>query len=289
MMNFAGGKRWLCGAAAAAWLCMSAVTVQACTLFGAQGTDYVEGGGTILVKNRDWHPQAQSVRLVTDRGPYRFYGLYGGAAGGKQKLRGGVNEKGLAVVLSAASCVSRELRNSMPRRDTMTPLLANCATVEEALQQTQYFVGAKNLMLADATELAVVEIGEDGKFHVERKKQGTLAHTNHYLQPEFTYLDTRPGESSHHRYARITQLLQTEPHPFTMEDMIRFSQDQTEGPDNSIWRTGGKLKNAQTLATMVFHLRAGQAPDIYIKYRRTAGDKGHEAVEHFTFGQKDTF
>ena len=53
--------------AAAAW---------GCTLFGAQDSR-VLGGGSLIVKNRDWRPEYQEMRMV--QGPlYRYYGIYGG-------------------------------------------------------------------------------------------------------------------------------------------------------------------------------------------------------------------
>ncbi len=70
----------------------------ACTLFGAQGSR-VLGGGTLVVKNRDFRPEYQEMRMVQGT-RYRFYGLYGGTEK-KMGLKGGVNEAGLAV-LSAA-------------------------------------------------------------------------------------------------------------------------------------------------------------------------------------------
>lgn len=50
--------------------------VLACTLFGAQGSR-VLGDGTLVVKNRDFRPEYQEMRLVQGS-RYRFYGLYGG-------------------------------------------------------------------------------------------------------------------------------------------------------------------------------------------------------------------
>ena len=61
----------------AALLSLPALPAAACTLYAAAGRDDVQGGGTILVKNRDWRPQHQEVRLV-DEGGWRFYGLFAG-------------------------------------------------------------------------------------------------------------------------------------------------------------------------------------------------------------------
>ena len=123
------------------------VPVEACTLFGAAGADYVAGGGTLLVKNRDWTPQEQAVRLVTS-GRYHYYGLYAGTAE-KKTFKGGVKDQGLAVVLASASAIPHKVRAELPYRSGMREILANCATVDEALQRQEFLTGPKFLMLAD--------------------------------------------------------------------------------------------------------------------------------------------
>ena len=87
----------------AALLVISVPSAFACTLWGANGSE-VEGGGTILVKNRDWVPQYQEMKYGKGE-KYRYYGLYGGDEK-KMFLRGGVNEKGLAVFSAAASVIA---------------------------------------------------------------------------------------------------------------------------------------------------------------------------------------
>lgn len=248
----------------------------ACTLFGAQGSR-VLGGGTLVVKNRDFRPEYQEMRLVQGS-HYRFYGLYGGIEA-KMGLKGGVNEAGLAVLSAAASCIPQKERKTMDRNTgALGKLLGRYATVEEALASGIDLGGPKFLLLADATELVWVEVGDADRVTVRRVKNDTLAHTNFYLSPEFQELNLKPGVSAWHRYARIQDLLESQKDPYGLDDLIRYSQDRTEGPDNSIWRIGSRETGPQTLATFGVWIHAGARPDVFVKIRYSPEDSGKEDV-----------
>lgn len=247
-----------------------------CTLFGAQG-NRVLGGGTLVVKNRDFRPEYQEMRMVQGT-RYRFYGLYGGTEK-KMGLKGGVNEAGLAVLSAAASCLPRKQRQAMGRSTgALGKLLGRYGSVEEALASGIDLGGPKFLLLADATELAWVEVGDADRVTVRRVKNDTLAHTNFYLSPEFQELNLKPSVSARHRYARIQDLLESQSAPYGLADLIRYSQDRTEGPDNSIWRIGSRETGPQTLATFGVWIHAGARPDVFVKIRYSPEDSGKEDV-----------
>ena len=257
----------------AAWL--PAAAAWGCTLFGAQGSR-VLGGGSLLVKNRDWRPEYQEMRLV--QGPlYRYYGIYGGAEN-HMALKGGVNEAGLAVFSASASSIPRKERLATGPwgKGALKELLGSCATVEEALARGTDLGGPKFLLLADASELAWVEVGDHDQVAVRRVSNGTLSHTNFYLSPEFQRLNLKEGVSARHRYRRIEELLASQQTPYVLEDLIRFSQDKAEGPDNSIWRLGSRPDGPQTLAAFGVWLHPGARPDVFVKIRYSPGDQGKE-------------
>ena len=90
---------------------LAAPTARACTLWAAAG-DAVQGGGAIIVKNRDWTPgESQRIEIFRPAGGYAYVALM--ATREAQKSTGvqveidrpvaGVNEKGLTVVSAAAS------------------------------------------------------------------------------------------------------------------------------------------------------------------------------------------
>ncbi len=250
--------------------------VAACTLFAANGTAWVQGGGSLIVKNRDWRPEGQEMRLVTN-GKYKYYGLYAGGEGQRQ-LKGGVNERGLAVFSASASSIPAKERRAMPqaKKSALRTMLAECASVEEALAHTELYIGPKFLLLADAQKIAYVEIAPEGKYQIRIQENATLAHTNHYLETGLSDANERIGQSSRTRYTRIMELLQNGKQPYGLEDFIHFSEDRQAGPDDSIWRTGSRSGSEQTLATLAVHLQAGQAPEIYVKIRYVPEDQGKE-------------
>lgn len=266
-------------------VCLSILPVlaSACTLFAAQGSGWVENGGTLIAKNRDWTPEPQSVELMTPNSGYRYYGLFS-LASGKPSLRAGINEQGLVVVTATAGSIPRAVRTAAPKHaGTLPHLLTHAATVEEALQDPSLFLGPSYFMLGDKHEIAYVEIGLEGRVSITRQQNGTLAHTNHYINTDM--LDFNPSTlaaSSDHRYRRISELLSSTPHPFTLNDFITFSEDRTAGPDNSIWRQGATSRT-QTLAAFIAYLPAQGQPELYLKYRPQPADQGQETTLRLSF------
>lgn len=253
----------------AALLAISVPSVSACTLWGAQGSE-VEGGGTILVKNRDWVPQYQEMKYGKGE-KYRYYGLYGGNEN-KMFLRGGVNEEGLAVFSAAASVIPKKERREMghAKKSALREILGTCATVEEALEKTAYFKGPKFLMIGDAHSLVYVEIGADGAYQIKRVENGSLSHTNHYLSPDFGALNRRLRPSTTKRLSRISELLEENHKPYTLWDMTAF------GADPILWRKGEKV---ETLATIGVWLHEDALPDIYVKVRYNPWDEEEDVYE----------
>lgn len=264
-------------------LAVSAPSAMACTLWGASGSP-VQGGGTILVKNRDWRPQYQEMRYGKGK-LYRYYGLYGGDEK-KMFLRGGVNEKGLAVFSAAASVIPKKERKEMghAKKSALREILGNCATVEEALEKAEYFKGPEFLMIADARSMVSMEIGAEGAYQIKRVNNGTLAHTNHYLSPDFGALNRKVRPTTTKRLSRIEELLSKDHAPWTLWDLTAFGEDRSGGPDDSIWRQGGKV---ETLATFGVWLHEDALPDIYVKVRYNPWDGGHEDV--YELEGKDLF
>ncbi|SEH23282.1 C45 family autoproteolytic acyltransferase/hydolase [Selenomonas sp. KH1T6] len=263
-------KRRIIAGILAAGIAMSAIQVEACTLFAAQG-DCVAGGGTLIAKNRDEIPAPQKAALV-ENGRYRYYGIFTKTAKG-WGLRGGVNEEGLAVFSATASAIPKELRS---RKNSvgvgaLHRMLSRCGSVEEALQKKECFRYPQFLMLADAREIAYVEIGMDD-FRIRRMKNGTLVHTNHFLEHDMQKDNLKSLSGSMKRYERMKMFLDGREAPYDMDDFICFSEDP------KIWRKGKDLRTSQTLAVMAVHIQENSIPEIYVKMRREPGDAGREEV-----------
>jgi isopenicillin-N N-acyltransferase-like protein len=238
---------------------------EGCTLAGATGR-WVAGGGTLIVKNRDWVPDHhQALSVLKPSEGYRSLALraVGGAEPG---VKAGVNEKGLVIISASASQVpSAERKRFRHKKGLMRYLLSACGSVEDVLRNVGLMRRPVFYMIGDRKELAVIEIVPDGKSAVTRRGSGTLHHTNHYQTIELPSLRKPPGASSTRRQARIEELLKGQEKPFVVEDFIRFSEDRSSGPDNSIWRTGSTPRKNRTLTTWLVWIPVSGSPQLYLK------------------------
>jgi isopenicillin-N N-acyltransferase-like protein len=238
---------------------------EACTLWGATGSS-VEGGGTLIAKNRDWAPDHHQ-ELVFLKPPKGYRSLALKVIGGKEPgVKAGVNEKGLIIVSATANQVpSADRYKVQQQKGLLSHLLATCASVDDVLKNLELMRRPVFYLVGDRKEMAIIEVAPDGNRGVLRKDSGTLHHTNHYCVVAMLDRGRNPSASSSQRFARIAELLEAQKRPFTPEDFIRFSEDQTAGPDNSIWRTGSKPGSRRTLATWVVSVPVSGSPQLYLK------------------------
>ncbi|OGV49630.1 MAG: hypothetical protein A2017_17585 [Lentisphaerae bacterium GWF2_44_16] len=242
--------------------------LSACTLWAASG-DKVEGGGSLLAKNRDYRPAPDQVCTLETVKPSQAYEYTALIRTHKEKkyVKAGVNEKGLAIVSSTASSVEDD-NDVHTVKNVCAGILASCDSVDAALGKKDIFSNAKpfNFMLADKNKIALVEIGPEGKFESKIIQNGTLCQTNHYILDGMKWANEKKiGRSSLERLKRIEELLNTRNGKFTLQDFIRFSEDRNAGPDNSIWRTGSSPKLSRTLATWIIHIPENGKPVVYLK------------------------
>lgn len=252
----------------------------ACTLYAAAGTA-VDDGGVMMSKVRDWRPSEETLVRVTPK-PGEGYAYVGLATGKYQNFNMGVNEKGLALGLSTAGSIPKKERLAMPHfrsKDGFTSpayLLRHCAMVEEAIRATEAYVEPVNFILADKTEAAVIEVMPGGKRTVKRIKTGTIAHTNHYIEPESEAFNQKIGKSSEVRLARIKALLAdstSDGKTMTFDAFKALGHDRNAGPDHSIWRTGSQPDGTQTVAYMAVKFpKAGGYPILHLEWRTKADD-----------------
>lgn len=236
---------------------------QACTLWAANGFA-VEDGGSLIIKNRDWAPEKQVVQLIAPSDGYRYIGLFT-KTGHTPGLKAGINEKGLVVINASASSIPRAERDKLPHRPILRYILNKYDSVDEVLAQTDLFLGPEFLMIADSQKIAVIEVGLDGKYSVEVRTNGSIYHTNHYVQSGMEDYNELIGASSKQRYQRIGELFDQTPSPYTLETFLNFSSDQNDGPDNSVFRTGSDPQKERTVAVWAVSLPVNQSPHLYIK------------------------
>ncbi|MBU4566325.1 MAG: C45 family peptidase [Proteobacteria bacterium] len=251
-----------CLAALLALALLGAAPAGACTLWAAVGSQ-VAGGGTLAAKNRDWNP-ASIGRLERVR-PAQGMAYLALMALGKKGwgVRAGVNQAGLTVLSASASAVPKQARGGPP--GVSRRLLAGYSSVRAVLEHKQMFdgLGPRFYLLADARQIAVVEIAPGGAVKIASTRDGLLTHTNHYLSPEFAAFNQRPALSSHARLARVDALTAALKRPLTLDMFREISEDRGNGPDNSLWRTGSKPKGARTLASFLVRLPPAGAPEVW--------------------------
>lgn len=237
-------------------------TSRACTLWAAvQASD----GGTIISKNRDWKPDnTQVLKLKRSPNAYAYFGLYaeGNEAPG---LKQGVNEKGLCVVTASASSIPKATRDAQTGKGgLMTALLEHYATCDAVLADQAKLFSHRHpefLMVSDRQQVITLEIGVDGRYAVNVTKQGTVAHTNHFLDRSLADCNVAVGASSATRLKRIDELLKTAPGPLTAATFAAISQDHHDGPSNSLWRTA---KSESTLSSWILETPADGVPTLRV-------------------------
>jgi len=243
----------------------STISAQACTIWAATG-DAVEGGGSLIVKNRDWLPDhRQDVKLISPADGYRYLGLFT-MDGVHKGLKAGINEKGLVIVSAAAGSIPVKERKEMPYTHGLSVrLLKECSSVEDAISRTDLFMGPKTLMIADKQKVATIEIGPEGNYSVMVKENGTIFHTNHYIDESMLEFNRISGPSSQKRYSRIGELLNNHSQTYDFDTFIDFSKDQNDGPDNSIFRTGSTPHKTRTMAVWAVAIPQNKSPELYIE------------------------
>ena len=250
----------------------------ACTIWAAAGNK-VEGGGTLIVKNRDWIPDHQQVlRLNKPSQGYRYIDLntVGNLNPG---AKAGINEHGLVVVNASAPSVYDKPENFIGRQGTAS-VLRNYRTVQEALEALsdgKWTGGPAFLLLADAQETAAIEFGLNGTNRNESTRSGVVYHTNHYLDRDLQYLNPYRSGSSYKRAEHIrTRLASKE--AFTAQDFIEESKNP------AIWYTGATPQSPSTLSTWI----VSQSPKGEARLYLRMGNPG-QPVKEYDFRIKDLF
>ncbi len=247
-------------------------TSRACTLWAVNGAE-VAGGGSILVKNRDYPPgHPTAFALVTPREGYRVMAMLS-LGGAKPTMVGGVNEKGLAVVTATVGTIAKAERQRLVRQERLVypvnPILTRFATVREVVAAQELLAGVVPIfaLIADAKEVAMIESsGKAWKIEVMSRDTFT-AHTNHPLLVNTPDMRQEPdAQGSLVRLGRIRELLTALKKPADLDAVAALSRDQAAGPDWSILRTGSAPGKARTVGMLAAWLPpAGGAPKVIIR------------------------
>jgi hypothetical protein len=262
----------------------------ACTAFAANGADFVTGSGTLIAKVRDQMMTGQVVKTVYPTSGHAYMGLFNGR---KEFFNMGINEKGFVAFATTAGSIPKTERlqvKTFRSSEGLTGLeymMRNCGSVQEALSHVEIFQHRPaNYFMADAKQIAFVEVLPNRTFKTVVKDNGMLTHTNHYITEEARQYNKKISASSQTRLERIQTLLEGHQKPLTLDDFIRFTEDRNDGLDCSIFRLGSKDSVPTTLSTMVVHIPEKGTPKLYLKWRDKRNDKNSwqmlETDVHFT-------
>jgi isopenicillin-N N-acyltransferase like protein len=239
-----------------------------CTLWGAAGESSASGG-TIIAKNRDWAPDhTQKLKIINPKKGNRYFGLF--ADGNNDSgIKAGINDKGLSVISASASSIPRKVRDTQTDvSGIISGILVKYNFVDELLADKEIFshTRAGFLFVSDKKKIAIIEIGFEGiSYSVKSAGNGIVFHTNHYLDEKMQKENRKIGKSSLKRLDRIGNLLANAKPPYTVDIFKKMSMDQSDGPDNSIWRAGSTLEKERTLSTWIAEAPLQGYPRIYIK------------------------
>lgn len=238
-----------------------AYKAEACTLFAANG-DIVEGGGSLIGKTNDFSGGFKQEVIKDTKHGHPFYALLISLSDGTPRGICGVNQHGLAIVISQASHVKYEDLRKMPGAMNGPAFLAKCKSVEEALGHPEFMTKPVNFILADAKEIAYVEVGTNGKWHAHRRTNGGFSHTNHYLDQELQAEQKgKVYKNSVERFIAIKSLMVETPKPLNIENFKNFAQD------NRIFLRKTKPADMETISTMAVDIRPDGDFSVYFTYK----------------------
>ena len=232
--------------------------------------DNVKGGGTLAAENLD-SENTSYARLVFSRpyDGYKYLAVELSAKNGAPSVQCGINEKGLAV-LSADAPVNKEEKNA-GKKDLCELILRNYfevnSVIEDKEKLSEYAPGS--YMIADKSNVVQIEIVPGGKYRITGTMNGKLCHTSEYLEPEFSAYNKAVSTGSVVRRERINGLMGNSSQNFGLDDFITISEDQHDGPDNSLWVSGKSKTSERTLATFIVLMPGDAPPTLYIKTANT--------------------
>lgn len=246
--------------------------LKACTLWAASGNKVMDEG-VLLAKNRDRIPQKSELEMIIPEKGFTYFGLFSVVKGKKGGLVAGINEKGLSIASATAGSIRKKERGIGMERIN-EEILKLYDTVDAVLKNQLLFKKSHPAfyMIGDRNVAAVIEVAPDGEVSIKTQANGILFHTNHYTSEDFLHFNKKVSQSSEKRLSRIQSMLEGQTSAFTIDDFVAFSEDSSDGPDNSIWRTGSTPHKERTIATWIVFIPKKGNPEVFIKVSNPGED-----------------
>lgn len=207
-----------------------ALHLEKCTSFAVNETRTADGH-VLIAHNEDWLPwDEEDVYLIQakpDNEPAFLAMTYGGLLPNI-----GLNAAGLAQCCD--SVYPRDSRIGIPRIIVSRAVLG-ASTISQAIRHMlvpQRAAGYNHLFVHESGEMYNVEVSAR-QFAILPSTDGTLVHTNHYLDPQMKTVEYEPDElvSTRIRYHRAQRLL-LEDTKHTMKSLQMIQKDHVNHPDS---------------------------------------------------------
>jgi isopenicillin-N N-acyltransferase like protein len=235
------------------------------TLWAAAGTR-VQGGGTLIAKNYDAKPVPTHLRLVIPRNGFTYLGLFSLKNPKGQGPLAGVNEKGLAVISAIPEALppGPEARPSIEQ--VSEKLLAGFGTVDNVLSDQKILSEGPSAfyIIADASQIASVEVTSYHEIAVRNLVNNILCHTDHYIDERFLSRNRQTVKNSELRLERIGRLLNSGNNLLTLDAFIDVAHDRGTNPDEGILRSSGSSDGVRTVATWVLVIPGTRPPELHV-------------------------
>ncbi len=216
-------------------------------------------GNVLVAHNEDWLPEDEAdvfvLRAFPDDGPPFLAMTYGGLLPNI-----GFNAAGIAQCCD--SVYPSDSRIGIPRLVVSRAVLS-ARTISEAIRHIlvpQRAAGYNHLLAHESGELYSIEVSAR-QFAVLYGLDGSIAHTNHYLDPQMKLVESEPDEqiSTRIRYFRALRLLQQR-EKFTVKDLVEIQRDHVNYPESicNHETPGDPLDRQKTITALIMDLTQRQ-------------------------------
>jgi isopenicillin-N N-acyltransferase-like protein len=241
---------------------MEAVTVDAlhltkCTSL-AVNDDHTADGHVLIAHNEDWVPEDEADVFVIHARPDNELPFLAMTYGG---LLPNIGFNAAGIAQCCDSVYPSDCRIGIPRLVASRAVLS-ARTPAEAIRHmlvAQRAAGYNHLLAHESGELYNVEVSAR-RFAILYAEDGTIAHTNHYLDFAMQAIEDEPDEliSSRVRYFRAARLLKRTPH-HTIKTLQAIQRDHINYPDsicNHAVNYPDPLDRQKTINALVIDLTA---------------------------------
>ncbi|WP_150468580.1 carcinine hydrolase/isopenicillin-N N-acyltransferase family protein [Francisella sp. SYW-9] len=213
----------------------------ACTAIAASGK-MVEGGGTLLAKNRDASPfEYEQLKVVKPKQGYSYIALvYGKTKNNMPYISSGINQYGLAITMNDESSRPNKDKNiGNDVANTIKTILMKYKTIKDVQEHAQSLFGNSelaNYTLSDSTQVASFQVGAHDMYAEKVTSNGVVWNTNYYNLKLLKKQNIKIPFTTAGRNKTLQLWLKRTHTPYKMGDLYQLLGSYYNGPYSSISR-----------------------------------------------------